>query len=327
MKAKVIVSMIFSLCFNYLQAQTLDDFGKIALQVQVADKKMSDEAKEMLENKMKQIVTHFGMGSMNGNFRFVMEAKVDILSKDITATAPQKVSQKLEITFYVGDVTKQKIFSNVSINCVGVGTNETKSFITAIQQINSKNEKFKVLLEEAKNEIISFYNTECVQILKEAQSLSERGKHDEAIYKLALVPDVCAECYTQSLKMQSTVFTQKIEVEGKSIFVQAKTIWAEQPNSNGAAKIAQLLPRINPQVSFMQNVQAFIAEISAAVQAQELREWEQQVKEYNDSVAEARRNATQQYQLEQQRIRAYREIAVEYAKNQPKEIYNTLIIW
>jgi hypothetical protein len=32
-----------------------------------------------------------------------MEAKVDVLNKDVTATAPQRISQKLEITFYTGD--------------------------------------------------------------------------------------------------------------------------------------------------------------------------------------------------------------------------------
>jgi 2-polyprenyl-6-methoxyphenol hydroxylase-like FAD-dependent oxidoreductase len=63
------------------------------------------------------------------------------------------------------------------------------------------------------------------------------------------------------------------------------------------------------------------------VQAQALREWEQQVQEYNDRVEDARRSAERQYELEQQRIRACREIALEYAKNQPKEIYNNLIIW
>jgi hypothetical protein len=327
MKTKILILLIFCLNFNYLKAQTLDDFGRIALKVQVADKKMPEEAKAMLENKMKQMITHFGMGSMSGNSRFVMEAKVDILNKDITATAPQRVSQKLEITFYTGDAVKQKIFSNAAVTCVGIGVNETKSFIAAIQQINPKNEKFKAFLEEGKNEIIAHYNIECAQILKEAQSLSERGNYDEAIYNLALIPDVCADCYAQSLKMQAILFTQKIETEGKSLFTQAKAIWAEQPNSDGAASIARLLPRINPQVSFIQDVHTFTKEISAVVQAQELREWKQTVKEYNDRIENARRSADRQYQLEQQRIRAYREIAVEYAKNQPRTIYNNLIIW
>jgi len=310
-----------------LKAQTMDDFGKIALKVQVADKKIPDEAKAALENKMKQIITHFGIGSLDGNSRFVMEARIDVLNKDIVAGPPQRISQKLEITFYVGDVIKQKIFSNAPITSTGLGTNETKSYIAAIKQINPQDEKFKSFIDEGKNEIIAYYQTDCAQILNEVQSLAAQGKYDEAIYNLALIPDVCSGCYAQSLKLQGDYFTQKIETEGKALFTQAKAIWAKQPNSDGAAQVARLISRINPQVSFIQSVNSFAGEVSAVVQAQELREWEQQVKEYNDRQEAAKQQADRNFQLEQQRIRAYREIAVEYARNQPRTIYNTLIIW
>jgi hypothetical protein len=57
-------------------------------------------------------------------------------------------------------------------------------------------------------------------------------------------------------------------------------------------------------------VQSFVKDVTATTEKQELREWEQQVKEYNDSV-----------KLREMRIKAFREIAVEYAKNQPKTVY------
>jgi TRAP-type C4-dicarboxylate transport system substrate-binding protein len=88
----------------------------------------------------------------------------------------------------------------------------------------------------------------------------------------------------------------------------------------------QLAAKINPGVSFIGEVQSFVKQVSDAVAAQELREWEQQVQEYNDRMEAAKKQADRNYQLEQIRIRAYRDVAVEYAKNQPKEIYNTLII-
>jgi hypothetical protein len=273
MTRKGILLILLIISVSSVNAQKLDDFGKIALKVQVADKKMPDEAKTMLENKMRQIITHFGIGSTSANPRFVIEAKIDVLNKDITATAPQRFSQKLEITFYVGDAIKQRVFSSVSTVCTGIGTNETKSFIAALQQINPQNEKFKSFIEEGKNEIIAYYKTECAQILKETESLAQREKYDEAIYHLALIPDVCADCYEQGLKLQGEYFMQKIETEGKALLTQAKAIWAEQPDGDGAAKIAQLIPRINSQVSFIQDVHSFANEVSTVVQEQELREW------------------------------------------------------
>jgi hypothetical protein len=306
-------------------AQAMDDFGKIALKVQVADTKMTDEAKAALENKMKQIVSHFGIGSTSPSPRFVMEAKVVVTNKDVTATAPQRISQKLEITFYAGDAINQKIFSAITLACTGVGTNETKSLIAAIGQINPQNEKFKLFIEDSKSGILSYYKAECAQIIKEAESQAQQGKYGEAIYRLALIPDVCSDCYGQSLTMQSEYFAQKIDSEGRELLTKARAVWAEQPDGDGAAKVARLISQISPQVSFIQDVHSFADEIAAAVQEQNLREWEQQVKEYNNHLEEAKKQADRNFQLEQQRIRACREIAVEYAKNQPKETYNLIV--
>jgi molecular chaperone GrpE (heat shock protein) len=105
----------------------------------------------------------------------------------------------------------------------------------------------------------------------------------------------------------------------------------------------QLAAKINPGVSFIGEVQSFVKQVSDAVAAQELREWEQhvqeyndrieaakkqweqQVQEYNDRMETAKKQADRNYHLEQIRIRDYRDVAVEYAKNQPKEIYK--LIW
>jgi hypothetical protein len=43
-------------------------------------------------------------------------------------------------------------------------------------------------------------------------------------------------------------------------------------------------------------------------------------------VEAAKKQDDRRYQLEQMRIKAYRDIAVEYAKNQVKEIYKLIII-
>jgi hypothetical protein len=170
---------------------------------------------------------------------------------------------------------------------VGGGTNETKSVIAALKQINPRNELFKAFLDEGENKIIAFYTAECAKIQAEAASLAAQGKFDEAIYNLALVPDACADCYTACLNLQGEYYTQKIEAQGQSLFTQAKATWAAQPNAGDATKVANLLKQINPQVTFLQQVNDFAREVSASVEAQALREWEQQVQEYNDRLADA----------------------------------------
>jgi hypothetical protein len=355
MKRYVLLILLITGIFN-AGAQTADDFGRIALRSDVSSvAKISEETKSILTTKLNQIATNYGIAASEVNPRFVITAKIDVISKDIVPGPPQMVSQKLQITFFVGDATEQKLFGNTSVSITGTGTNETKAYINALNKINPNNPGIKTMIEESKTKIIAYYSQACEMILKEAQTLSGQGKYDQTIYNLSLIPDVCSECYQSALNMQGAVYTKKIDAEGREIFQQAQTLWAASPNRKSANEVMRQIVKINPGVSFAGEVQTFVKQVSNAVEAQELREWEQQVQEYKDRVEAAKKQADaveaqelrkweQQvqeykdrmeaakkqteynYQLEQIRIRAYRDIAVEYAKNQTKEIYNSLTI-
>jgi hypothetical protein len=310
-----------------LNAQTIGDFGRIALRSDVSSvAKISEETKSILTTKLNQITTGYGIAATGVNPRFVITAKIDVISKDILPGPPQMFSQKLQVTVFVGDAVEQKLFGNTSVTVTGAGTNETKAYINAINKINPNNPGIKTMIEESKAKIIAYYSQACEKILKEANALSVQGKYSQAIYNLALIPDVCSGCYQKALDLQEKTYIKKIETEGRQTFQQAQTLWAQSPNKENASEVMRLAAKINPGVSFTGEVQSFVKQVSGTVAAQELREWEQQVQEYNDRMEAAKKQAGRNYQLEQMRMRAYRDVAVEYAKNQPKEIYNTLII-
>jgi hypothetical protein len=311
-------------------AQTVDDFGRIALRSDVSSvAKLSDEAKSVLLTKLDQITTGNGIAATGVNPRFVITAKVDIVGKDIVPGPPQMFSQKLMITLFVGDAIEQKLFGHAEISVTGIGTSETKAYINAINKINSKNMNIKTMLEESKAKIVAWYTQSCATILNESKSLSAQNKYGQAIYNLSLVPDVCSECYQNSLNLQEEIYTKKIETEGLQVFQQAQALWAQSHERENAAKVMQLVLQINPNVSFIDKVQLFIKDVSATVEAQELREWEQKIKEWEQEVRKQEQEVKKyddKIKLEQMRIQAYKEVAVEFAKNQPKEIYRT-IIW
>ncbi|MDR1458909.1 MAG: hypothetical protein LBI60_01665 [Bacteroidales bacterium] len=311
-----ILSLHFILITTCL-GQTTDDFGRIALRGEVASvAKLSDETESLLLTKLYQIAADNGIAATDFNPRFVIVAKIDIVGKDIVAGPPQMISHKLKVTLFVGDAVEQKLFGNTEISVTGIGTNETKACINAVNKINPKHPEIKSMLEKSKAKIIAYYAQNCAAILNEAKSLSAQGKYNHAIYNLSLVPDVCSECYQKSLDLQEEIYTKKIETEGKQAFQQAQTLWAQSPNKESASEVMAFVSQINPQVSFIDKVESFVKKVTDVVQEQELRQWKQQIKEYNDLI-----------KLEKERINAYREIAVEYVKNQPREIYNTLIIW
>jgi hypothetical protein len=335
----------------------LNDFGRIVLNTHIPDNTpIPQEARALLVNKLNQMTTNYGMGGSVTNPRFVITATVDIGTKDIIAGPPQMIAQQLSLTIYIGDAVTKTLFSSLTLNLKGVGTNENKSFIEAIKRINSKSEDIKELLEEGKSEIISYYSANCDFILKEAQTLVKQEKYDEAIYQLSLVPDVCQDCYFKCLDTLVSVYQQKIDADCQVKFNEAKVIWTAAQTPNGAERAGDVLSTINPMASCQPEVSIFIKKVDAKLKADEKARWQFKMKQYADKVAaqkeqtriaeeqskrddvyrekQAQRDAVanekqaqRNLELDKIRVNAYREVAVAYAKNQPKRLLYDDIKW
>ena len=110
---------------------------------------------------------------------------------------------------------------------------------------------------------------------------------------------------------------------------------------------------INPMANCQTDVTAFIKTIEAKLKADEKARWQFKMKQYADKIAmqkeqvriaeekgkrddiyrenQAQRDAISQekqssrnFELDKIRVNSYREVALEYAKNQPKEIYKNI---
>ena len=328
---KIIFALFIITNFVSINAQEvikLDDFGRIALNSYVSDQvKIQAEAKSQLETKLKQIATNYGMGGTSVNPRFIITATISITTKDIIAGPPQMIAQNIELTLFVGDAIENKVFANTSITTKGVGTNENKAFIDAIKQINPKNKAIQAFLEEAKSKIISYYATQCDLIITKTESLKQQGNYDEAIYSLAIVPDVCKDCYVKSLKEMEMLYELKIDSEGKALLDKAISTWAVNPNEEGAQEAKNYIMQINPKAKCINDASKLLKTMNSKVVTDEkerLIRDEEEAKRQHELDLE---NTKQQTELEKQRINAYREVATEYAKNLPNTVTYNNIYW
>jgi predicted Rdx family selenoprotein len=314
---KILLVLTFLLSFQTQAQAKLEDFGRIILNTYLPDNNaIPTEAKKALETKLNQITTNNGMGGSAVNPRFIITAVLNVETKDIIPGPPQLIAQNIDVTFFVGDAITNTVFSNTVVSIKGVGTNENKSLIDAIKNINPKNKEISAFLEEGKNKIISFYTTQCDFIIKDAETLAKQQKFDEAIYKLALVPEVCKECYFKCLDNLTTIYQQKIDADCKVKLAKAKLLWSGQQNQNKAEEVIEILSEIHPNANCYTDVSNFAKQISNKLKADEKAKLELGLKKYNDKIT-----------LEKQQINTYKEIAVEYAKNQPKTItYSNLIL-
>lgn len=322
------------------------DYGRIAINVVVPTlPNVPEEARASLETKMQQVATQYGLASNGVTDRFVMTAKVNVTSKDVTPTTPVKISQKMEVTMMIGDVVDNKVFESVVFTVSGIGQSEAKSMIQAFNQVKPSDPKLKTFVENAEQKIVTYYTNNCQFILTEANTLASNQQYDAAIAKLMAVPEVCAECYEKCMEKAIEVYRMKIGNEGDVFVQQARSAWLAKRDYESASDALAILAKVNPQSPARDKAQALLKEINKHLrgveaarakaakeaaekaEAKEQRDWDFKVKQYEDNLAMARQRQADATALQREQIAAVREVGVAYGKNQPKTIYKIVKTW
>jgi hypothetical protein len=340
-----------------------DDLGRIVLNAYVSDQieGLPASAKRMLSNKLSQIVTHSGMGGSAYNPRFIITPNITVLTKNMTATAPPMMALTVDITLYIGDGIAGIKYASTSWEAKGVGTNETKAYISALKQINYRNPEIQSFVSEGKNRIIEYYNSKCDFIITSAKSNAERKEYDKALTSLLAVPEVCKECYDKSQQLTIVVYKLKMENECMEKIQASKVA----KSNNNWDQSAALLNGILPDVSCYGEAQTILKEVEdhrcsvalgkargawSALNASDAGYWLGKIsadsKCYAEAVAlgeEIKRklkddsNRAWEYKLKQQQdkvdieketLKAARDVGVAYGNNQPQNVtYNVRGWW
>jgi hypothetical protein len=310
--------ILFLISTNAVSSQDKTDIARIVLNAVVLDSenKMPVESKNQLNNKLIQIASAQGIGGSSINPRFILAVKTNVLSKDIIPGPPQMIAMNIEFVFFIGDATDNKIFSTCTINTKGVGINENKAYISAIQMVNTRNAELLKLTETGKSAIASFYTSQCNILQEKVKGLERKQDFEAAIYELMQVPDVSKECYTLSQKMIAPIFQKQIDKQGSLKLSEAKAKWASAPNAAGAQEIATILSAIDPSSTSFKEVEILATNIRKKIESDEKKKWEFELQKQSEDK-----------KIEQQRIESAQKIAIAYYKNQPKTIVYNKIYW
>ena len=319
---KILLSLLMIIGYNAYSQNALgksDDAARITLAAYVPQQidKMPDAARSILANKLNQIVTQNGMGGAANNERFIITANVNVISKDLTATAPPMTALVLEVTLYIGDGFVGTKFSSTSISVKGVGESETKAYISALKGISPTNSNIQSFVGNGKSKIIEYYNSKCDFIIKEAQTLVSQNNFEEAIFKLTSVPEVCKDCYDKCMDAVGPIYQKQIDRECKSKLMEANTAWNAAQDSYGADIAGGILAQIDPNASCYKEALALSNKIAQRIKEIDQRDWKLQLKEQQDNV-----------DIQKATIKAIRDIGVAYGNGQPKSVtYNVRGWW
>jgi hypothetical protein len=314
----IILSILIVICCNIFAQNTAaksDDAARITLATFVPPQiaQMPEAARSSLANKLSQIVTQNGLGGKASNERFIITANINVISKDLTATAPPMQAYVLDITLYIGDGIDGTKFASVSTQVKGVGESETKAYISALKNLKTNDPTYQSFIETGKSKIIEYYNSKCDFIIKEAQTLASQNKFEEAIYRLTGVPEVCKGCYDKCMDAIAPIYKQQIDRDCKLKLAEATNLWSANQTVEAGNQAGEILSTIEPSAACFGEVKTLSNKIANRVKELDTREWNYKLKE--------------QAQVSE-RIKAYRDIGVAYGNGQPKTVnYNVRGWW
>ena len=302
--------IVCALCVSFLSSYAQN--CNIALQPIVAsssDGNYSSQVESNLINRLRNITSSGGGVSSIDNNQFALVATYDIIEKQIVNGSPIKFVYKLSVSLFVMDLKTNKIYSSFNTEVKGIGNNETEALLNSFKTINKGNGNIKKILDNGTEKIIDYYDNNYKNIIAKAESDAAMKNFDVAIYNLICIPE-CSVGYSSALETLVIIYQQFVDQPCNENLAQARAAWYASPNSDGASIAGVYLSEIYPDAACYPDAQQLYQEICEQI-GEEMRFMLQQ---YNDAIS-----------IERQRLDIMRDIAIEYAKNQPNETVN--IFW
>lgn len=257
----------------------LNDFTRLQLDVLIPeeDVELSGGALNLFRTRINAILTNNGLGGDNPRPRFIVFPVVTVIGKEIAPTNPPMQVIDYDVSMFLGDFETKTNFSTINLSIKGVGRNDQKAMINAIQNIRVRDARFEDFLDEGKQKVVAFYNTQCDFIIREAQAKVAQNQYEEAIADLMMVPNVSTDCFNRTMDLIPDIYAQYIDFNCEELLLQAKAQFANLNNREALQTLSQVVPG----AACYEDVLALVDEISLT--AEEQREWEFMVEQYRDS--------------------------------------------
>ena len=304
--------ILFALILSVNVLFTFSQECNIALQpivVPSSDGSYYPQVKSYLTNRLQNITLEAGETSSLSSEQFGIALSYNTLDKQVIGGVPAKIVYNINASLFIVDLKGKTVYSSCSLELKGIGNNETKALMNCFRGLDVGNESVKRMIQDGKKQIINYYDNNFTRIIAKAKTDASMKNYDAAIYSLLSIPE-CSKGYGAALEMLPIVYRQFVNQHCNENLVQARAAWYASPNSDGASVAGVYLSEIYPDASCYQDAMQLFKEI----RKQMGEEWKFMMKQYNDAIA-----------LERQQMNMMREIALAYAKNQPKETIN--IFW
>ncbi|MGM9837471.1 MAG: hypothetical protein ACI30A_03155 [Paludibacteraceae bacterium] len=295
-KMFLLLSLVAALTVTAQDTQYLP----ISVLVEEAVEPLPATAQVQMQNKLSQVLAKNGIASMDYLGQFFLTAFVVPQTKDIVPGPPMKISETMEMTFYIADYTNKLVFATTTATVRGIGETESKCYMNAIRNLNPTSPALTQFVQEGRQKIVDYYNAEADNIIKKAQFLASTKQYEEALSLVVTIPAQCKK-YDESLREGLAIYQQYIDYKCQVNLVAARQAWAAEQNARGAQAAGEYLAQIYPDAGCYDEAMALYKEIKSKV----LDDWKFEMKVYQDGV-----------DIEKAKINAMREVGVAFGRGQ-----------
>lgn len=302
MKKSLIIALLAVFTLSLQAQKQVAPENTLALRVLVEEpiEPAPPTSKQLIENKLNALLTQNGVALMDYLGQFFITARALPMSKDIIAGPPTKISETMEVAFYIADYYNQVVFSTTSATVKGIGETESKCYLNALKQLKLNTPQMQQFVEEGKKKIIAYYNSQADKLIAQAQTLSKTKNYEQALWIISTIPAECDK-YNEALKVGIDIYQEYIDHTCNVNLAQARTAWASDQNALGATAAGEYLSQILPDAKCYGDAMELYKEIKGKV----LDDWKFEMKVYQDGV-----------DTERERIHAIRDVGVAFGKGQ-----------
>ena len=322
---QIIIALIIFLSVFVANAQSTT--GQIAIYTIVFEDVLTNDAAGQLNNKLQRIVADNGFGSVSYADRFVLSAKVDVLSNSIAQTNPPRVSKKISVSLFIGDIVENRSFASCEIVLAGIGNNDNKALIAALSRLSSSNSTISKMMNDAREKIVEFYGSNSGRFIANAKSIALKGDVDQAIAYLMSIPPVNDECFSLCQNYAVELYNEKNNRDNYSLYSSAKAAWTAKKTKDGAAVACCYLKQVDPSSSCFEEAMALWTEIEDKLDKDDAEAKEMAMRKYEENQIIRQQQIENNQTFRMAIVDACKAIGVAYGEHRPQNVQKIIRSW
>ncbi|GHB88909.1 hypothetical protein [Persicitalea jodogahamensis] len=215
----------------------------------------------LLATRLQQAVSKTGMSEYE-SYNFVLFPKINILSQDLTSSAPTLTVVNLEMTLIVanGYQSKSIIFNSETFSLKGVGKSQERAMLEAARSLRADNPRLQAFIDKSRQAIVRYFAANCEAIISEAQLMGRQALlainkgpiNDKAItaetqfsWAIGLLYNIRSanySCYQSSIEKINQILNQYDDFSCQLYLGRARNHWAAREVDKTVAYLNKIPP-------------------------------------------------------------------------------------